>query len=108
LNAYRNVIIWILIAILMILMFNVVSSPKKTEKELSYSDLLSQIQAGEVAEVTIKENSLTGRLNDGSKFKTYLWSMDVDLPKVLKEKNVRIFSKPPDQSPWYVNFFFTW
>jgi len=108
LNAYRNVIIWILIGILMILMFNVVNSPKKTEKEISYSELLTRIEAGDVAEVTIKENNLTGRLGDGTKFKTHVWTMDTDLPKMLKEKNVRIYSKPPDQSPWYVNFFFTW
>jgi len=108
LNAYRNVIIWILIGILMILMFNVVNSPKKTEKEISYSELLARIEANEVAEVTIKENDLTGRLSDGTKFKTYVWTMDSDLPRILKEKGVRIYSKPPDQSPWYVNFFFTW
>jgi len=108
LNAYRNLIVWLLIGVLMILMFNIVNSPRTTEKELPYSEFLSHVNAGEVAEVTIKENRLVGRLNDGSRFKTYIWSMDTELPALLKEQGVRIYSKPPDQSPWYVNFFFTW
>ena len=107
-NAYRNLIVWLLIGVLMILMFNIVNSPRTTEKELPYSEFLSHVNAGEVAEVTIKENRLVGRLNDGSRFKTYIWSMDTELPALLKEQGVRIYSKPPDQSPWYVNFFFTW
>ncbi len=107
-NTYKNVIIWLLIFGLMIVMFNVVSSPKKVDNEISYSEFLSRVEEGEVSEVIIKEESLSGRMNDGTKFKTYLWAMDTDLPATLKKQNVRILSKPPEESPWYVNFFFTW
>ncbi|HWV47654.1 MAG TPA: ATP-dependent zinc metalloprotease FtsH, partial [Nitrospira sp.] len=31
-----------------------------------------------------------------------------DLVKVLREKDVRIEVKPPDESPWYMTFLFTW
>ncbi len=107
-NTYKNVIIWLLIFGLMIIMFNVVSGPKKVDNEISYSEFLGRVEAGEVSEVVIKEESLSGRMNDGTKFKTYLWAMDTDLPATLKKQNVRILSKPPEESPWYVNFFFTW
>ncbi len=107
-NTYKNVIIWLLIFGLMIVMFNVVSGPKKVDNEISYSEFLSRVEEGEVSEVVIKEETLSGRMNDGTKFKTYLWAMDTDLPATLKKQNVRILSKPPEESPWYVNFFFTW
>ena len=107
-NTYRNLVVWLLIGVLMILMFNVVNAPKKIEKDIGYTEFLTKVESGEVAEVTIKENDLTGRTTDGTKFKTYLWTMDAELPAMLKKKNVRIYSKPPEQNPWYINFFFTW
>ncbi len=91
----------------MILLFNLFNVPPKTEKEMIFSDFISKVEAGDVDEVTIKESHITGRLKDGSKFKTYAVEYP-DLVKELRQKDVKIAAKPPDQSPWYVNFFFSW
>jgi len=32
----------------------------------------------------------------------------VDLVKELRAKKVKIIAKPPEQNPWYINFFFSW
>jgi cell division protease FtsH len=96
-----------MIGLIMILVFNLVSTPKKTETEISFSDFLTSVDSGQVDEVVIKENQITGRYKDGKPFKTYAASYP-DLIKELREKNVKIAAKPPDQSPWYVTFFFSW
>ncbi len=104
---YRSLVMWLLIGITMILLFNLFSVPPKGEKEIIFSEFISKVESGEVEEVTIKENDITGRLKDGSKFRTYA----VDYPELVKElrsKNVKITAKPPEQTPWYVNFFFSW
>ncbi len=104
---HKSLIMWLLIGITMILAFNLFNVPPKTEKEIIFSDFISKVESDEVEEVTIKENNITGRLKDGSKFKTYAADYP-DLVKELRGKNVKITAKPPDPVPWYVNFFFSW
>jgi cell division protease FtsH len=46
-------------------------------------------------------------LKDKTRIRTY--SADYpDLVKVLREKDVQIEVKPPDESPWYITFLVTW
>jgi len=106
-DMYKSLFVWLLIGMAMILLFNLFNVPPKTEKEMIFSDFISKVEAGDVDEVTIKESHITGRLKDGSKFKTYAMEYP-DLVKELRQKDVKITAKPPDQSPWYVNFFFSW
>ena len=91
----------------MILLFNLLSTPKKMEQEMIFSDFMTRLEAGEVDEVTIKGSSITGQLKDGKKFKTYTTEYP-DLVKILRSKNVRITAKPEEQNPWYLNLFFSW
>jgi cell division protease FtsH len=104
---YKSLIIWLLIGLSMLLLFNLFNVPQKADKELIFSDFIKKVDTGEVEEVTIKESNITGRLKDGSKFKTYS-AVYPDLVKELRDKNVRIIAKPPDQSPWYITLFLSW
>jgi len=106
-GVYRSLIMWLLIGLTMILLFNLVSAPKKTEEEIIFSDFMTNVEQGNVDEVVIKENLIMGRLKDGKKFRTYAADYP-DLVKDLRAKGVRIAAKPPDTNPWYVNFFFSW
>ena len=106
-NMYKSLFVWLLIGMTMILLFNLFNVPPKTEKEMLFSDFLTKVESGQIDEVTLKENQITGRLKDGSKFKTYAVQYP-DLVKTLRANNVKISAKPPDQSPWYINFFFSW
>ena len=106
-NTYRSLFIWLLIGLMVILLFNLLNAPKKTAEEMIFSDFLTKVEAGQIDEVTIKENAISGRLKDGAKFKTY-YADYPDLVKALRAKEVKITVKPPDQNPWYVNLFFTW
>lgn len=106
-SVYKSLFIWLMIGLIMILLFNLVSTPKKMEDEIIFSDFMTKVEAGDVDEVVIKENLITGRLKDGKRFKTYSAGYP-DLVKELRAKGIKIAAKPPEQNPWYVNFFFSW
>ncbi len=96
-----------MIGIMIILLFNLLNAPQKTQEEVIFSEFMTKLEADKIDEVTIKESSITGRFKDGTKFKSY--SPDYpELINALRTKNIKITVKPPDQNPWYVNFFFTW
>ena len=92
---------------MIILLFNLLNAPQKTQEELIFSEFLTKLEANQIDEVTIKENSITGRFKDGSKFRSYSPEYP-ELINTMRSKNVKITVRPPDQNPWYVNFFFTW
>ncbi|MBI5740906.1 MAG: ATP-dependent metallopeptidase FtsH/Yme1/Tma family protein [Nitrospirae bacterium] len=90
---------------MMILAFNLLET-SKPDDEMVFSDFIEKLQQGEIADVLIKkpENSISGTLKNGTKFKTF--SPDYpELIKELREKGVRISAKP-DHTPWYMSILF--
>ncbi|MCG6551507.1 MAG: ATP-dependent zinc metalloprotease FtsH [Candidatus Magnetominusculus sp. LBB02] len=106
-NAYKNIFVWLFIGGLMIVLFNLLSVQKPMQEELIFSDFLEKLKTGNLDEVMIKENEVTGKLKDGKVFRTFAMEYP-DLVKELMAKNVKITVKPPVSNPWYVNFFFSW
>ena len=106
-TAYKNLFIWVLIALLILLLINLLNAPKKVQEELIFSEFMTMLDAGDVDEVTIKENAITGRLKDGTKFRSYSPEYP-DLVEKMRAEHVKITVEPPDQNPWYINLFFTW
>ena len=91
----------------MILLYYLSQQGTPTSKEMVFSDFLNKIEAGDVTDVVIKEKKITGTLKDGVQFNTYV----VEYPNLvtdLRAKNVKITVKPPDDTPWYIAFLFSW
>ncbi len=106
-NLAKGLFVWLLIGVLMILLFNLLNTPKSATENLIFSDFMQKVQAGDVTGVVIKNNSITGKLKDGKDFKTYAPPQYGKLVDVLEAKNVSIAAKPPDENPWYMNFLFS-
>jgi cell division protease FtsH len=104
----KNLLFWVVVGLFMILLFNLFSVPGHApEEEVIFSDFMSQLDKGEITKVIIKSNHISGILKDGSRIRTY--SADYpDFVKVLRERNVQIEAKPPDENPWYITFLVTW
>ena len=99
--------VWLLIGVMMILLFNILGTPRKGDQEMIFSDFMGKLDADEILEVTIKGSVITGQLKDGKKFKTYAAEYP-DLVQTLRDQNVKITVKPEEQNPWYWNLFFSW
>ncbi|MBI1894153.1 MAG: ATP-dependent metallopeptidase FtsH/Yme1/Tma family protein [Candidatus Rokubacteria bacterium] len=97
---YKNLALWMVIGLIVILLFNLFSSTQSPREEIVFSDFMRKVEMGEVREVTIKGNNVSGRLADGSNFKTYTVDYP-DLVKILRDRGVRIIAKPPEQNPWW-------
>ena len=109
---YRNLAIWMLIALAMVFLFNTVNSKKVEFEEVSFSAFTRNVDEGKVKEVTIKGQEITGKYVDNAgkekkAFHTYAPD-DPDLVKTLRGKNVQITAKPLDESPWYMTLLVSW
>lgn len=106
-GSLKTLLIWLIIGVSIIALFNLFSVSPKNEKEIIFSEFLLKLQSGQVEEVQIKDSSITGKFKDGGLFKTYYLNYP-DLIKELTSQGVKISVKPPEQTPWYVNFLISW
>jgi cell division protease FtsH len=97
---YKNLALWMVIGLIVILLFQLFQNNQPQRGEIVFSDFLKKVESGEVREVTLRGNSVTGRFADGSQFKTYTADYP-DLVKSLKDRGVKIEVKPVEPNPWY-------
>jgi cell division protease FtsH len=96
---YKNLALWMVIGLIVILLFQLFQQNQTPRGEIVFSDFLKKVESGEVREVTLKGNNVSGRMSDGSSFRTFTADYP-DLVKSLKDKGVKIDVKPPDTNSW--------
>ncbi|HUP35254.1 MAG TPA: ATP-dependent zinc metalloprotease FtsH [Candidatus Limnocylindria bacterium] len=96
---YKNLALWMVIGLIVILLFQLFQQNQSPRGEIVFSDFLKKVETGEVREVTLKGNNVSGRLSDGSSFRTYTADYP-DLVKSLKDRGVKIDVKPADTNSW--------
>jgi cell division protease FtsH len=104
---YKNLALWLVISLMMVVLFNLFNKPEPLRNNISYSDMLGYVGKGEIASVVIQGNELSGQFLDGRKFKTYAPN-DPELVKSLREKGVQISAEPREDSPWYMTVLISW
>ena len=103
----KNIALWLVISLVFVLLYHLFNQPKNTPGTLIFSDFVSTVEKGQVTEVTIQGENITGKLADGKAFKTYM-PKDAQLIPLFREKNVRVSAKPVEDSPWYMNILISW
>jgi cell division protease FtsH len=103
----KNVALWLVISLVFVMIYHLFNQPKIAQTEIIYSDFLSYVDKSQVTEVTIQGDNISGRLTNGTNFKTYA-PKDAGVIALLKERGVRISAKPLDDSPWYMTVLVSW
>ena len=103
----KNIALWLVISLVFVLLYHLFNQPKNTPGTLIFSDFVSTVEKGQVTEVTIQGENISGKLADGKTFKTYM-PKDAQLIPLFREKNVRVSAKPAEDSPWYMNLLISW
>jgi cell division protease FtsH len=94
----KSLLIWggIFLALLLVVsMFN--GSPNTAGTQLRYSDFRTQVAAGDVADVQIAPDRITGTLRNGSNFSTVPVPNDTELTTLLDNNNVSYAGTAPEE-----------
>jgi cell division protease FtsH len=103
----KNIALWLVISLVFVMIYHLFSQPKTAQKEIIYSEFLSSVEKSQISEVTIQGENITGKMTNGTNFKTYA-PEDPGVIAMLKEKGVRIAAKPAEDSPWYMTLLVSW
>jgi cell division protease FtsH len=104
---YKNLALWLVISLMMILLFNLFNQSRVQDSEISYTEFMSQVEEGKIVGVVIQGQEISGTQMDGARFKTFA-PEDAELIKILRGRGVTIKAKPPSESPWYMNLLVSW
>ena len=86
---YKNLALWMVIGLIVLVLFNVFQASQPSSGKMVFSDFLKRVESGEVKEVLIRGKAVTGKLADGSTFRTFTADYP-DLVKLLRDKGVKI------------------
>ncbi len=105
---YKNLSMWLVIGLTMILLFNLFNKPQSSVVEMSYSDFLTSIESGQISSVNIQADEVTGKGSGGKDFKVVTPPADSELIPILRKAKVNILVKQKEESPWYVTVLVSW
>ena len=103
----KNIVIWLVIALVLMSVFNQFSARHATQGQLEYSQFIGEVKQGQVAKVTIEGHLLKGVKTDGKHFVTYSPS-DPWLVSDLLKYGVLIEAKPEEEPSMLMNIFVSW
>ncbi len=96
---YKNIALWLVICLMVVMLFQIFKQPERGSVGLSYSEFLSMVERGNVVQVTIQGENISGISSQGP-FRTYA-PKDPELIKLLRSKEVKITAKPEEDSNWF-------
>ncbi|CAA0103833.1 ATP-dependent zinc metalloprotease FtsH [Starkeya nomas] len=106
----RNFALWVIIVLLLLALFSLFQNPaqRQATNDISFSQLLSEVDQGRVRDVVIQGPEITGTFTDGRAFQTYSPN-DPSLVQRLYGKGVSITAKPlTDNVPWFISLLISW
>ena len=104
---YKNLALWLVILLVMILLYDMVANKKQELKVLPYSDFVTAVSEGQVKEVVIQGPNVEGKMQDNTAFKTYAPN-DLGLIPDLRAKGVTINARPEDDRGIWFTLLISW
>jgi cell division protease FtsH len=103
---YKNLALWCVITLMMIMLYKMFNAQNMGESALGYSEFLNMVDENRIEEAVIQGQELIATDRGGRKYRVYTPD-DPDLIRNLRTQNVRLNAKPPTESPWY-NILISW
>jgi len=107
----KNLVLWVVIAVVLIMVFQSFNPRSASPSEVSYSDFMQQVNNNNVQSVSISATeppTLNGKRKDGSPLNTTAPIGDPQMLPVLLSHNVQVKQDPPDTSGAFWRYLFDW
>src|SRR5262245_52779100 len=106
---YKNMALWVVILLMILLLVTMLRQSQTAPAEVPFSKFLAQVEAGEVAAVTIEQGGrIEGRLSSGQPFTTNAPAVTDKLLDALHGKSVELSARPARESPMWQQILIMW
>lgn len=106
----KNLMVWLVIAVVLMTMFNSFSPTDRTDRQTSYTQFISEVKSGQIREVKVdRAGTVTGVKRDGQHFQTVIpGGYDDGLLKDLIENGVDGTGVQPEEGSLLGQIFISW
>ncbi len=108
-NLTKNLLLWLVIAVVLMSVFNNFGSRQGSVRPMDYSQFYSQLLSGQIDKVTMEGRKIEGTTKSGQNFSTY--SPETDnraLIGDLLKNSVTIDAKPPEEQSLWLQVLINW
>ncbi|NMQ18204.1 ATP-dependent zinc metalloprotease FtsH [Candidatus Competibacter phosphatis] len=105
----KNILLWVVIAVVLMSVFNSFGPKVAPSAQMSYSQFLQEAKEGRIAQVMIDGRAIQGRTGGGERFTTY--SPETDNSAMIGEllkHGVDIEGQPPEKQGLLMQIFISW
>lgn len=105
----KNLILWLIIAVILVTVFDAFEKAEYTENKTSYSQFISDVQQGRISQVKILANGVIhGKRRDNQSFETLMPMYDKDLLNDLIKQDVDVTGELPEDPSILRTIFISW
>jgi len=107
----KNLLLWVVIAVVLIAVFQSFNPHSTSPRNISYSDFMQQVENNAVAQVSISAtmpSNITGKRKDGSPLSTTAPFDDSQMIPTLRSHGVEVTQEPADTSGVWTRVLVDW
>jgi cell division protease FtsH len=106
-STLKSLVFWIALAVIGVLIWNVSTKFQQNDHQVSFSEFMSWVDAGNVQRVLITGQEIAGNTKEGEAFHTYAPEQYEGLANKLYDRGIVIQSKERTASPW-ATLIYSW
>src|SRR5215217_2468606 len=103
----KNLVIWLVIGLVLMTVFNQFNTRQQTQAVMDYSQFIEEVKQGRITEVQIEGRNLKARTQEGKVVTSYSPG-DLWLVTDLLKYGVKIKAKPEEEPSLLMNIFVSW
>ena len=104
----KNVILWVVVAVVLMSMFNNFGGRKSQESNMPYSQFIQSVRDGQIKQVIIDGSQIRGTVGSGERFSTTAPQNDPHMIDDLVENHVDFKVDPPESQSFLTQVFISW
>ncbi len=105
---YKNMALWVVILVMILLLVTMLRQGQTQTHEVSYSQFLAKLEAGQVRSVTIEDLHFTGEQADGSPFSTNVPAVTDELLAKLAARVEEVDVRPKAEGSFWRQVLIMW
>ena len=103
----RSLLFWMVLVAVGVLIWNFSTDFQTRDTARTFSEFITQVEAGQVDSVTMTGNEIVGTLKNAERFRTYAPPHYEGLANTLLERGVQITAEEAASSPW-ATLLYSW
>ena len=105
----KNLILWLVIAVVLMSVFQSFSPSESSRSQTDYTTFLREAEQGNIREVRINNSGeIRGTKRSGETFQTFVPYFDDKLVSDLVKNDVRVYGEPPEEQSLLTSIFISW